>query len=922
MVVLNLTNYKGSDTLNINGVINQNEYIKSQNGLYILHVHTDGIMRAFPTPANNATSVRDPSVFWYAGFSTSNTGLKHFDMQSDGNIVLKVDGAHKPVLWTANTKNKGGIRFVLQNDRNIILYNSAGSKVWESGTSVPTNENMTYGKAIKCISKDQNTVFRWLGDDLLGGYPNQNVAQSWDPNWSKFVNSPCTDSQFNNRIVMSLKPNDKATIKCSDDKNIYRYSNSENKLYKFPDQMTINQYAGAIPGEVDCRQYSGRLIFTDYDSIPSNTPNGQAIRCSTDLNSIYRYLNGNIYKYESDSVADQWDPTWRTTYKIYNCGTKTSSGIIKNKAVDRETVKCGNIYYRYSQAENKLLSYENASVAIQYGGTLPTTDTLCDVYNKGTFTAFSEFSAQENVNGQTIKCSNKDNIYYRWTNGKLYPYTNTTASTWDPNYATSYKKYNCNNPNIISDKTMISKPGNNDIIRCNNRNDKKTYNKSNGNTIQINVDSSNNHFKLNTTTKKYERYGNEEVLKSYEQNYSTLAKSVDDCNMLDNSNEDSVILYPEPPDKKIIKCTNQSGFPYYLYENQKLRKFPVPNVAERYDQSYLSIAENYNCSYINTTLGTQMNYSNPPGGSVINCSNESSSTYPKYYFNSETNKLNKYPNKDIYMSWDLPDNGSNYDCNYLLIPKDGIKGYKKPPNNTNLNCSNKTDSSFPYYRYDSSNNSLSQYKDITALFTYSPWNADITTNKTMNMSTYDCNYLSNTFGSIIDNKPLSDNTNITCSNETSTPSQLYRYSSSVIRPFTPDKITEWNVKPENVANCTTFIKGPPMYDKSFEDAFSFTLNPFLEINRNDTITYFLLDNTNNKCNPMPQNYTVIDNQNEYDKYYSIDKFAELYKDSSCNIKASNDSNIKYDTQNGFNVGKLTKSDNQDSLYYKLTTNKR
>jgi hypothetical protein len=190
------------------------------------------------------------------------------------------------------------------------------------------------------------------------------------------------------------------------------------------------------------------------------------------------------------------------------------------------------------------------------------------------------------------------------------------------------------------------------------------------------------------------------------------------------------------------------------------------------------------------------------------------------------------------------------------------------------------------------------------------------------MSTYDCNYLSNTFGSVIDNKQLTNDTNITCSDEKTTPPQLYRYNSSVIRPFTSDQVTEWNVSAQNVANCTNFTKGPPMYGKSFEDSFSYTLNPFLEINRNDTITYFELDNTNNKCNPMPQNYTTIGSNPDYDKYYSVDKYVELYKDSGCAVRSSDDADIKYDKLKGFNVGKLGKSTNKDSLYYKLTTSSR
>jgi len=55
-------------------------------------------------------------------------------LQGDGNLVVyRIGNSH--ALWASNTVNKGGIKLIMQEDGNLVLYTANGQAVWASNTA-------------------------------------------------------------------------------------------------------------------------------------------------------------------------------------------------------------------------------------------------------------------------------------------------------------------------------------------------------------------------------------------------------------------------------------------------------------------------------------------------------------------------------------------------------------------------------------------------------------------------------------------------------------------------------------------------------------------------------------------------------------------------------------------------------------------
>jgi hypothetical protein len=833
---------------------------------------------------------------------------------------------------------------------NCELYINSGN-VFNSWQTMP--DNVPEGQLLKCMDKNAGTVYRWTNGKLIG-VPNPEVASTWDSNWMNNYKAYNCGSKPIATGVLETRPSDGVPIRCTGSK-IYKYDKANNSISFFPNISTFKQYnpnwnetANPIIDR-NCEQYVlNQTGFTSTTRLSRSATDGESVVCNeSNVNSasanIYRYnkTKDALFSYNNNTIATGWNPNWMN-YKSYTCDSRYNSNTanLPQKPANNEVIKCENVdgFHLYNAEQNTISRYATvADLMAKNPNAINSTNPKtinCSYFVKWPLEDYDVLSCNEAHNIYPT-----DFYYYKSGSGNnkgtvtKYANQNDAAQKellkgWVG--SNPYTYYNCNVSFNIANSTETI-PNKSDIIKCNNKTDVKSYSKVNvngQNLPAINpVNSSSQYFKFNSGNSKFERYGNDSILSSYDLN---TAKTMSDCYMLNKTDSDTAIVYNNPPNKKIIQCTNQinNPFPYYLYDSSKniLNPFPARNVAERYDPSYITNAANYNCSYINASFGLPLNYSPPGAGSVINCSNEASNTYPKYFYDGNTSRLNKYQNSHVFNSWNIQEPPNNtYDCNYLPIQKGPDKGYKQPLDGSNINCSNKTDVPFPYYKYNSSSNILSRYKDITALFTWSPDNANINTSTITGIPSLDCRYLTNVSFSntLIENRALANSTDIYCSDKNNVPPQLYKYSDQLIRPYTKDTIASWNASVQNVTNCNQFIEGPPMYNKSMEDNYSFTMNPFLKINRNDTISYFMLDNTNGECNSMPQNYSLLTNSpTDYDKYYSRDKYVELYSDDTCTTRASNDANVSYNKNSSFNVGTLKYSEGQNSLYYKLTTKNR
>jgi PKD repeat protein len=57
-----------------------------------------------------------------------------FTFQNDGNAAIYAPGANGRLVWNSGTGGLGGVRIVVQDDGNIVMFNSADVKVWSSGS--------------------------------------------------------------------------------------------------------------------------------------------------------------------------------------------------------------------------------------------------------------------------------------------------------------------------------------------------------------------------------------------------------------------------------------------------------------------------------------------------------------------------------------------------------------------------------------------------------------------------------------------------------------------------------------------------------------------------------------------------------------------------------------------------------------------
>lgn len=102
--------------------IRKNEYLLSANGKYKLLLQDDGNLVLLKT--------NDNTVTWAS--NTNGKGATELRMQEDGNLVL-YKGIKADPVWATGTNGKGnGVRAVLENWGDLVLYNNSGGIVWSS----------------------------------------------------------------------------------------------------------------------------------------------------------------------------------------------------------------------------------------------------------------------------------------------------------------------------------------------------------------------------------------------------------------------------------------------------------------------------------------------------------------------------------------------------------------------------------------------------------------------------------------------------------------------------------------------------------------------------------------------------------------------------------------------------------------------
>jgi hypothetical protein len=636
------------------------------------------------------------------------------------------------------------------------------------------------------------------------GYSVNDIAESYDLSYNidsinnadLSLNCDVLELNYGTNIT-TIKPNDRVlnnpVVRCSDQSNNYYKLNTTNKtLYKFLDQTKTDILRSWDPSYQNAPIYNCKILndytkssttYRFYNMNSLNIPNNSTIKCTND-NTYRNYLSNNtIRKYLTTGIAESYDPSYSSTSYVYDCGDlDVSSGtdINRYKQVAVNTiVKCTNSpdetfpYYIYTSTGFKKIP--NHSIALTYDQNYITNSKQYDC-------SYVDMSSNLNttnynnlqLNNVFITCSDIPNKYYYVVNNNLYNVTDDSiAKTYDTNYKQNAKLYSCNYLDlpIVGDLQYRSIP-NNGFVKCTDDTVEYPYYKYNQeqNILEhipnYTVGTSWNKFFIeNSIFRKCDLLN---IPKRGDLSYNTMS-----------INKNFIDQY------SIIKCFNETDFPYYKYSNKTLQKFPNDNVALSWDTNYVSNSIEQDCQEINIQkLNDYVKYkSNPLNNSIIKCINESDS-HPYYIYrdgsmNNPGTIKKLIPDIAKKIDSNYVNNAPQYHCNHLNASINGYELYDPIPNDTIVDCSNESRESFPYYMVVDN-----ELKHIPNQYTARELN------KTGIINKYDCRYVREIKSPYsiepitTQNYDLSDNTIVKCTDT----NDYYYYSTNKYHRFAHEEI--------------------------------------------------------------------------------------------------------------------------------------
>jgi hypothetical protein len=111
-----------ADTLSANQSLLANEKLTSSDGSYTFNVQSDG---------NLVLRNSGGTALWVS--RSNGTSGNRLTMQGDGNLVLYTNSG--TAVWKTATSGSNAIKVVMQSDGNLVMRTSTGSAVWSTGTS-------------------------------------------------------------------------------------------------------------------------------------------------------------------------------------------------------------------------------------------------------------------------------------------------------------------------------------------------------------------------------------------------------------------------------------------------------------------------------------------------------------------------------------------------------------------------------------------------------------------------------------------------------------------------------------------------------------------------------------------------------------------------------------------------------------------
>lgn len=143
------------NTLTAGGSLGVNQELRSDNGLYVLVMQGDGnlvLYEGLATPP------------WRPVWATNTWNLPpalrpvRADMQQDGNFVLYSTTGPQ---WASGTHMYAGSRLILQDDRNLVIYDANNTPRWASNTWIPQQARTT--EPVRAATPRQNVGWgKWM----------------------------------------------------------------------------------------------------------------------------------------------------------------------------------------------------------------------------------------------------------------------------------------------------------------------------------------------------------------------------------------------------------------------------------------------------------------------------------------------------------------------------------------------------------------------------------------------------------------------------------------------------------------------------------------------------------------------------------------------------------------------------------------
>lgn len=105
--------------------------LESDNGKYVARIQDDGNFVVYSMKDKDNVK----NAIWNSGTNGKGKGPYRVTMQEDGNLV--VYDSTNAALWNSQTNGKGtpDYKLIMQDDGNLVVYDKTGKATWNSGTA-------------------------------------------------------------------------------------------------------------------------------------------------------------------------------------------------------------------------------------------------------------------------------------------------------------------------------------------------------------------------------------------------------------------------------------------------------------------------------------------------------------------------------------------------------------------------------------------------------------------------------------------------------------------------------------------------------------------------------------------------------------------------------------------------------------------